>query len=281
MAACKITILVDNQPSPCNALLKHEHGLAMLVEVGEWRALYDMGASDAFIHNADALACNLQRIDAAILSHGHADHTGGLHPFLTHTTSTHVWLSSHIEGLACYSSRHGSLNDISTNNALFKHFPERFHWVDDSCWITPSVALIKASTTTFPLPQGNRFLTATKADKSGYDDFNHELSMAITTPQGLVIISACSHKGALNIIQDCIAFTGEHRVKAFVGGLHLVDMPSVEEETRQFSAFLTRFYPQTALFTGHCTCETAKKMLCETHSQAKIFHTGMEIVFSD
>lgn len=278
MAACKITILVDNQPSPCNALLKHEHGLAMMVEVGEWRALCDMGASDAFMHNANALACNLSDINAAILSHGHADHTGGLQAFLASNTSTHVWLSSHIDGLTCYSSRRGSLNDISTDNALFVLYSERFRWVTDGCWITPNVALIKTTSTTYPLPQGNRFLTATKAGESGYDDFCHELSLAITTPQGLVIISACSHKGALNIIQDCIAFTGEQRVKAFVGGLHLVEMPNIIDETRLLATNFSRLYPQAALYTGHCTCGAAKELLCEKLPQAKIFHTGMEIV---
>ncbi|MBR4047959.1 MAG: MBL fold metallo-hydrolase [Bacteroides sp.] len=277
MAACKITILTDNLPCTSHAALLCEHGLSMLVEVGRWRMLCDMGASSAYAVNAAQLDIDLQGVDTAFLSHAHNDHTGGLRHFLDTFPDIPVCLSASAKGLQCYSSRREMLRDISIDNELLTSYPERFHWIADSCWIHPSVALVKSCSGAYPLPHGNRFLTAQRGVQCGLDDFAHELSVAITTTQGLVVLSSCSHRGVLNIIQDCIRFTGEARLSCFVGGLHLVDMPGVEEEAQQLAIEFTRRYPQAEIHTGHCTCDKAKEALLAHLSNARIFTTGTVI----
>ena len=76
----KITTLVEN--SVYGKGLQGEHGLSLLVDTGEHRLLFDTGASDLFIRNAGALGIDLDDVDFLVLSHGHRDHTGGLHHFL-------------------------------------------------------------------------------------------------------------------------------------------------------------------------------------------------------
>lgn len=281
MAACKITILTDNLPSTSHPALLCEHGLSMLVEVGRWRMLCDMGASLAYAVNAAQLNIDLQGVDAAFLSHAHNDHTGGLRHFLDTFPDIPVCLSASARGVKCYSGRREVIRDISMDNQLLADYPERFRWIADSCWIHPSVALVKSCSNLYSMPHGNRFLTAQRGVQCGLDDFAHELSVAITTTQGLVVLSSCSHRGALNIIQDCIRFTGEARLRCFVGGLHLVDMPGVEEEAQQLAIEFARRYPQAEIHTGHCTCDKAKEALLARLPNARIFTTGTVIEIAD
>ena len=39
--------------------------------------------------------------------------------------------------------------------------------------------------------------------------------------RGLVVVSGCSHAGAINVLRHAQRLTGEARVAGFVGGLHL------------------------------------------------------------
>jgi 7,8-dihydropterin-6-yl-methyl-4-(beta-D-ribofuranosyl)aminobenzene 5'-phosphate synthase len=39
--------------------------------------------------------------------------------------------------------------------------------------------------------------------------------------KGLVIVSGCSHAGAVNVVRNAQRLTGERRIAGFVGGLHL------------------------------------------------------------
>ena len=73
----KITTLVEN--CVYGRKLQAEHGLSLYIETQEHRLLFDTGASDLFIRNARLLHIDLQKVDYLILSHGHSDHTGGLH----------------------------------------------------------------------------------------------------------------------------------------------------------------------------------------------------------
>ena len=71
----RITIVVDNQSARELAV---EHGLALVIDSGAGRFLFDTGAGEALLPNVAALGLELASLRRVILSHGHYDHAGGL-----------------------------------------------------------------------------------------------------------------------------------------------------------------------------------------------------------
>ena len=81
----QITTLVENVVYGKG--LQGEHGLSLLVEVRDRKVLFDTGASDLFIRNARLMGIDLREVDYLVLSHGHRDHTGGLHHLVNSTVA--------------------------------------------------------------------------------------------------------------------------------------------------------------------------------------------------
>ena len=52
-----------------------EHGLSIYLETAKHKILLDFGASARTLENAKNLGIDLSKIDIAILSHGHYDHS--------------------------------------------------------------------------------------------------------------------------------------------------------------------------------------------------------------
>jgi 7,8-dihydropterin-6-yl-methyl-4-(beta-D-ribofuranosyl)aminobenzene 5'-phosphate synthase len=69
--------------------------------------------------------------------------------------------------------------------------------------------------------------------------------------KGLVVLSSCSHAGAINVIRHALRLTGAESVLAFIGGFHLTGglfeaiIPRTIDE-------LTAIYPEI-IVPGHCT----------------------------
>ncbi|MEG1563322.1 MAG: MBL fold metallo-hydrolase [Bacteroides sp.] len=273
----KITVLIDNNPHPQNKLLDTEHGLSLYIEFDSKKILCDMGASDKYAENAQRLGIDLKEIDFATLSHGHADHTGGLGSFLKINQQATVYLSNKIFGRKFYSYRQECKRDISTDQELESMYPQRFDYVAGSQWINPKIALVYNDCNRFALPQANRFLTVADDNGETPDDFSHEIALALKSRQGLVIISSCSHGGAMNIIDSCRRFTGIDKVHAFVGGLHFVDQSRTDEEVSAFVETMTAFAPNIRICTGHCTGSIAKQQLSTQKilPEVSFFHTGV------
>ena len=81
----KVTCLVSNSVM-VDSKYQAEHALALLVEVGMTRILFDTGANSEILqHNAKIMDLDISRFKYIVLSHGHQDHTGGLEWVLTQT----------------------------------------------------------------------------------------------------------------------------------------------------------------------------------------------------
>jgi len=78
----KITCLMENDPPEGRDDLIAEFGLSLHVQTDGRQILFDTGASGAFAENAETLGIDLEEVNAAVLSHHHFDHGGGLGRFL-------------------------------------------------------------------------------------------------------------------------------------------------------------------------------------------------------
>ncbi|MBE5962002.1 MAG: MBL fold metallo-hydrolase, partial [Lachnospiraceae bacterium] len=76
-----LTILVDNNTFIDQYYLG-EPAVSYLIETDGKKVLFDVGYSDVFLKNMEAMGHKLKEIDAIVLSHGHNDHTGGLSTLL-------------------------------------------------------------------------------------------------------------------------------------------------------------------------------------------------------
>ena len=89
MNSVKITTLVENTAGKNGVLA--EHGLAYLIETGGEKILFDSGQGFILENNVQKLDLDLNDVHNVILSHGHYDHTGGLHDRL-HLSATPTWM---------------------------------------------------------------------------------------------------------------------------------------------------------------------------------------------
>ena len=277
--------------------------------------LCDMGASGAYIKNAKALGIDLNACHWAFLSHAHADHTGGLGKWIAQYGHIPVYASHRIPTLQCYSSRpkkvasmgsetdspisrlvdspeRSELRSIGADLNLFHGHTPWFKPIEQNTWLTPHIALVFPTCSNYPTPLGNKYLYTDESTNrrigdflgpstsSGTvrDDFSHEIALCFVTPKGLVIVSCCSHHGALNTIASCMEFTGCNTLHAYVGGLHFVDSDEVKKEATAFIDEWLQLYPHAHLYTGHCTCAKAAALLQEHLPHCQLFYTGFQLV---
>jgi 7,8-dihydropterin-6-yl-methyl-4-(beta-D-ribofuranosyl)aminobenzene 5'-phosphate synthase len=74
-----ISVLLENRLSySAKKLLHAKAGLSLFIQDENDSILFDTGPDDSFRHNAALMGIDLTNLTAAVLSHGHYDHCGGV-----------------------------------------------------------------------------------------------------------------------------------------------------------------------------------------------------------
>lgn len=275
-----VTLLVDNSvdaflPSDDRAIrppmapdwftrppLRAEHGFSALVSIrrdgADTTVLYDAGlGAETLVHNLDVLGISPDRIDAIVLSHGHGDHHGGLEGLLRRVGRRRMPLVLHPDA---WKTRKivfptGAEVDLPTpdRRALARLDVEVLERDGPSLLVGESALVSGRVERTTGFEQGFALQWARGAsgwapDPMVWDDQN---LICHVRGRGLVVVSGCSHAGAINILRNARRITGVAPVLAVVGGLHLsgslfepLIVPTVNE--------LESLRP-TFLVPAHCT----------------------------
>ncbi len=244
----KITTLCENS-SPGLGLLP-EHGLSMLLETGGKRFLFDTGTGSTLVNNAQLLGVDFRTVDAVIFSHGHLDHTGGLEDVLEINDSLPVYAHPDIFNnyLGSLGERPAYVGPPWTLEYLQKR---NIDFITTEKPVEPGEGLI----ITGPIPriidyeeQEPQFL---RKERRGFarDQIYDDQALVIKCSEGIVVLLGCTHAGLINTLSYIVDLTGENKLKAVIGGTHL--MSASESRLARTIKDLSRFEIEKF---GPCHC---------------------------
>lgn len=247
-AQSQITILVDAFGVPSD--LRPDWGYSALIEHDGKRILFDAGNdAEIFAHNTDVLGVDLTRLDFVVISHRHGDHTDGLHHLLKLNPNVKIYAANdeYFGGptpAAFFRRPNLSLPDHMRyfGGDVPEVVPHGTPWrganiqrVDGVLEIAPGITLVS------------------NISPTGAFSETPELSLAIQTPEGQILLVGCSHPGIEQILSSVAA--KQIPVRLLVGGLHLVTTP--EPEIQRLVTALRDEWRLAGVAPGHCTGELA------------------------
>jgi len=215
-----ITILIENTAH--TAGLKTEHGLSFWIEYGDKKVLFDTGQSNAVMKNAKKLGVDLACTDAIVISHGHYDHTGGLSATLDIAPKTKVYLHPSATEPK-FSQKDSNAKYIGMPDSAKKAIRGRHViWTATSAYLYPGLAV------TGQIPRlndfedvGGAFYVDEGCKKP--DKLLDDQALFIESSKGLVVVFGCAHSGVVNTLDYISNLTGQNKVYAVIGGMHLLN----------------------------------------------------------
>jgi 7,8-dihydropterin-6-yl-methyl-4-(beta-D-ribofuranosyl)aminobenzene 5'-phosphate synthase len=255
-AASRITVLYDafgRDPG-----LTKDWGFAALIEVRGKRILFDTGNNaDVFAHNVEAKGIDLRKLDFVVMSHRHGDHIGGLNYLLKVNPDVRIYAPKEnfgVFGASFPGNFYRPNENLPPDMRYFGGKPPatlvfgtpwpqgKFTWVANTTEVAPGFRLIVLK------------------GSWGVDLDVMEVSLAIDTPEGTVLVVGCGHP----TIERIVAATREatdRPIHLIIGGLHL--LPAQDDEIRRIAADLRDRWQVAWIAPAHCTGEAAFAILQE------------------
>lgn len=247
--ANRVTILYDAFGT--SATMIKDWGFSALVEHGGKRILFDTGNNPAiFAQNVKAADVDLTQLDFVVLSHRHLDHTAGLAYLLSINPSVRIYAPKEafgVFGSALPSTFYRKQDSLPKEMRYYGGHPSdtldfgtlwpgaNFVTVDSALEVAPGVHIVSLV-----------------SDAVGTKELR-ELSLALETPQGMIVVAGCSHPGIERIVATAAGI--DRRVHLVLGGFHLPTAP--DTVIARIATALHDTYRVERVAPGHCTGEPA------------------------
>jgi 7,8-dihydropterin-6-yl-methyl-4-(beta-D-ribofuranosyl)aminobenzene 5'-phosphate synthase len=243
----RVTILYDSFGN--NPKLSLDWGYAALVEYGGKRILFDTGNNaEVFEHNVKVLGADLSRLDFVVISHRHADHTSGLNYLLKVNPKVKIYVPDEPWGLFA----RGVPNDFYRKDpelpANMRYYNGKPPEILEAGTPWPDANFIPINQIREVVP--GVFIIPGVSTTPGTLEL-HELSLALKSPQGVILVVGCSHPGVDNIVKA--ASTIDPHVYMLVGGLHHIQ--AKDDEVARLATALHDEFKVNWVAPGHCTGE--------------------------
>lgn len=243
------------------------HGLSCLIRVKqggrEHTVLFDTGPEEyVFERNVTRLAVDLGRVDAVVLSHGHWDHAGALLLALTMIRARNgakpVPFYGHPDmfqprAVKLPNGQYRPMVDVPNPGEL-ANFGADVHLLRDPAMILEASVFISgeiprrtAYERGFPGQVRQTSPGQWEPDEALIDE--RWLGVHVRN-KGLVVLTACSHAGVVNVLSDARERFPETPIHAVIGGFHLsgVNEAIIPQTVEGLKAFDLKL-----IGAGHCT----------------------------
>jgi 7,8-dihydropterin-6-yl-methyl-4-(beta-D-ribofuranosyl)aminobenzene 5'-phosphate synthase len=226
--------------------------------------LFDSGPEDfAFERNTQRLGADLGAVEAIVLSHGHWDHSGAMFsalgairsrngqrpvPYYAHPGMFRSRAVRLPNGALRLMDDVPSIADLTAHGAEVVCTTEPQSFLDDMFYVSGEIPRVT------PFERGMPGQMRRTEDGSGWEPDElllDERWLAVNIKgKGLVVLSACSHAGIVNVLTDAHTRFSGVPLYTVMGGLHLSGpneaiIPQTVEGMRDFGL--------TQIAAGHCT----------------------------
>jgi 7,8-dihydropterin-6-yl-methyl-4-(beta-D-ribofuranosyl)aminobenzene 5'-phosphate synthase len=246
--------------------MKKDWGFSTVIEYGGKRILFDTGNNaDIFAHNVEAKGIDLRQLDFAVVSHRHGDHTSGLNHLLKVNPAVKIYAPQEnfgVFGAALPGTFYRRNESLPSEMRYFDGRPpetlrfgsawpeSNFTWITKTTEVAPGFHLILLNGTW------------------GVDLEVKEISLAIDTPDGIVLVAGCSHSTIEKIVEAAKTAINKP-IHLVLGGLHL--LPAKDDQIGSIAVSLRDNWSVRYLAPVHCTGEPAFAILKEAFGDRYVY----------
>ncbi len=274
-----LTVTVLQNDTASRPEVRARHGLALLIEYGPTRVLFDTGPDETVVSNAQAVGVSLRPLTAIVLSHGHYDHTGGLAAVLAVAGETRIIAHRDVFAESYARDAQEGLHFIGPPLSQEEYEQRGAHLELSATSRQVGPGLL----TTGEVPQEpttvvtDARLLRSEQGSMRPDPFRDDLSLVALLDGCSVVITGCAHAGLLNILRQAGKVAPGRRPRVVLGGLHLGAAP--DEAVAALAAEVYAGGVRT-LLPGHCTGEHATEVLQENFpGEVILLGAGMQVCF--
>jgi 7,8-dihydropterin-6-yl-methyl-4-(beta-D-ribofuranosyl)aminobenzene 5'-phosphate synthase len=266
------------------------HGLSCLITVHynnmEHSVLFDSGPEDyAFERNTTRLGADLGKIESIVLSHGHWDHSGAMLMALgairARNGNREVPYYAHpgmfrSRGMKLANASVRQMDDVPSIDELTSQGarvicttkPQSF--LDDMFYVSGEIPRVTS------FERGLPGQVRRTEDGNGWEPdelLMDERWLAVhVKAKGLIVFSACSHAGIINVLRHARESFPEIPLHAVIGGLHL---SGVNEEIIPQTIEAMKGFHLTTIAAGHCTGWRAMSVLASAFGDKVVAPTAV------
>ena len=259
----RATILYDAFGNSKN--LEKDWGFSVLIEYSGKKILFDTGNnSKIFTDNVKAMGVDLKDLDFVVISHRHGDHTSGLNYLLNVNPKVKIYAPAELLGAFGSTLPKGFYKTVDTLPASMRYFDgeEPPALSSGSPWPEGNFVPVESTLEVTP----GIFLIPTISNVKGTLELR-ELTLAIDTPLGRVLVVGCSHPGVEEILSA--ASPANSHVHMLLGGLHLVKTP--DSEIERLANALHDKWAIDRIAPGHCSGEPAFAKLKQVFGASYVY----------